>query len=192
MSISTGAAEAGALAELETEGGALWYMTIPPLTQTSIGPFIAAGAGYVHGRECEDRIPLAEGSYDRLPAMAVELVGRKVEVIVTGSAGAAEAKSATSTIPIVFLSGGDPVALGLVASLGRPGGNLTGVSLLTIELNPKRLELLSELVPEAKMIALLVNPNNTSAERTIQNMEEAARVKGVQLPILFADALHPR
>jgi len=124
--------------------------------------------------------------------MAVELVGRKVDVIVTGSAGAAEAKSATSTIPIVFLSGGDPVALGLVASLGRPGGNLTGVSLLTIELNPKRLELLSELVPEAKMIALLVNPNNTSAERTIQNMEEAARVKGVQLPILFADALHPR
>jgi putative tryptophan/tyrosine transport system substrate-binding protein len=97
----------------------------------------------------------AEGRYDRLPALAADLVGRKVDVIVAsgGSPSALAAKSETSTIPIVF-SVGDPVELGLVASLARPGGNLTGVSNMNVELNPKRLELLSELVPQAKVIAL--------------------------------------
>ena len=109
----------------------------------------------------------AEGRYDRLPALAADLVGRKVDVIVTGggTAAARAAKNATSTIPIVFSVGGDPVEDGLVASLARPGGNLTGVSFLTAELNPKRLELLSELVPQARVIALLVNPNNPTTER---------------------------
>ena len=123
------------------------------------------------------------------PALAADLVGRKVDVIVASGGGtlsALAAKSATSTIPIVFVSGGDPVAAGLVASLARPGGNLTGVSFLTAELMPKRLELLSELVPQARVIALLVNPNNPNAERMMRDVQEAARAKGVQLPILKA------
>jgi putative tryptophan/tyrosine transport system substrate-binding protein len=94
----------------------------------------------------------------------------------------------TSTIPIVFTSVNDPVEDGLVASLARPGGNLTGFSILTAEVMPKRLELLSELVPQARMIALLVNPNNPNAEPTIRNLQEAARAKGVQLPILKASS----
>jgi ABC-type uncharacterized transport system substrate-binding protein len=101
----------------------------------------------------------AEG-YDRLPALAADLVGRKVDVIAAVSGPSAlAAKSATSTIPIVFMSGTDPVADGLIATLARPGGNLTGVSFLYVELRPKRLELLSEFVPQAKVIAVLVNPN---------------------------------
>jgi putative ABC transport system substrate-binding protein len=105
-----------------------------------------------------------------------------------GTQSALAAKSATSTIPIVFTVGGDPVADGLVASLARPGGNLTGVSIQVIELMPKRLELLSELVPQAGVIALLVNPDSPSADEQIRNMQEAARAKGVQLSIVKARA----
>jgi putative ABC transport system substrate-binding protein len=130
----------------------------------------------------------AEGSYDRLPALAADLVGRRVDVIVAqADVSALAAKTATSTIPIVFVAG-DPVAVGLVASLARPGGNLTGVSILTIELIPKRFELLSELVPQAKSIALLVNPNNAFAERVIRDVHETAQAKGLQLHILKAGA----
>ena len=120
--------------------------------------------------------------------MAADLVGRKVEVILAsgGDAAAFVAKGATSTIPIVFAVGGDPVERGLVASLSRPGGNLTGISVLAAELNPKRLELLSELVPQAGVIALLVNSNSPNAERVTRDVQEAARVKGVQLDILKA------
>ena len=108
----------------------------------------------------------AEGHYDRLPVLAADLVGRKVDVIVTpGTVPTRAAKSATSTMPIVFTSVGDPVAAGLVASLARPGGNLTGFSNIADELNPKRLELLCELVPQAKVIALLVNPNQPPRRR---------------------------
>ncbi len=115
------------------------------------------------------------------------LVGRKVDVIATlGMPAALAAKGATSTIPIVFNTGDDPVATGLVASLARPGGNLTGVSILLTELVPKRLELLSEMVPQARVIALLVNPNGPEAEPTIREAQQAARAKGVQLPILKA------
>jgi putative ABC transport system substrate-binding protein len=129
----------------------------------------------------------AEGRYDRLPELAADLVGRKVDVIVAtgGTPSALAAKSATSTIPIVFFSS-DPVKYGLVASLSRPGGNVTGFSVLGDELLPKRLELLFELVPQARVIALLVNPNNTDTERSIGDVQEAARVKGVQLHILKA------
>jgi putative ABC transport system substrate-binding protein len=121
------------------------------------------------------------------PALAVDLVARNVDVIgaVSGVAALA-AKNATSTIPIVFLVGTDPVADGLVASLARPGGNLTGVSFLNIELMPKRLDLLSELVPQASVIALLVNPTNTLTEPMIQGVQESAAVKGVHLDILKA------
>src|SRR5207237_4239209 len=126
--------------------------------------------GYVDGQSVAIEYRWAEGSYDRLPALAADLVGRKVDVITTtGGPSVLAAKSATSTIPIVFRSGADPVELGLVASLARPGGNLTGVTFISIELMPKRLELLSELVPHAGLIALLVNPNNPIAQRIIGN-----------------------
>jgi putative tryptophan/tyrosine transport system substrate-binding protein len=157
-----------------------------------MAPFVAAflqglsETGYVDGQNVAIEYRWAEGDYDRLPALAADLVRRKVDVIATlGIPSALAAKSATSTIPIVF-SVGDAVERGLVASLARPGGNLTGVSLLNVELTPKRLELISELVPQAGVIALLVNPNNPNTERTIRDMEEAARAKGVQLNILKA------
>jgi putative ABC transport system substrate-binding protein len=129
----------------------------------------------------------AEGHYDRLPGLATDLVGRKVDLIVArGPPAAHAAKNATSTIPIVFSVGSDPVADGLVASLARPGGNLTGITNLAVELVPKRLDLLSELVPQAKVVALLVNPNNAYTEPMIRDVREAARAKGVQLQILKA------
>ena len=156
-------------------------------------PFVAAlhqglsESGYVEGLNVIVEYRWAEGRYDRLPALAADLVGRKVDVIVAaGTPAAPSAKSATSTIPIVFNVGPDPVELGLVASLARPGGNLTGVSGMNTELMPKRFELLSELVPQVKVIALLVNPKNPNAERIIGDVQEAARAKGRQLEILKA------
>lgn len=141
--------------------------------------------GYVEGQQVAIEYRWAEGSYDRLPALAAELVGRRVQLIVAsgGPPAAQAAKRATSTIPIVFASGDDPVATGLVASLARPGGNLTGISFLVADLNPKRFELLSELVPEAKVIALLVNPKFPETERVMREVQEAARLKGRQLSI---------
>jgi putative ABC transport system substrate-binding protein len=128
----------------------------------------------------------AEGRYDRLPALAGNLVDLKVDVIVASGAAVLAAKGATSTIPIVFFGGGDPVAAGWATSLARPGGNLTGFSILVTDLMPKRLELLSELVPQAVVIALLVNPNSAAAKRQTRDVQEAARIKGVQLIILEA------
>ena len=158
-----------------------------------VAPFLAAfyqglsEAGYVEGRDVAIEYRWAEGSYDRLPALAADLVGRKVNLIVAAAIPAARAaKNATSTTPIVFTAVSDPVGDGLVASLARPGGNLTGFSLLTADLTAKRLELLSELVPQAKLFALLVNPNNPNAEPTTRSAQEAARAKGVQLLILKA------
>jgi putative tryptophan/tyrosine transport system substrate-binding protein len=144
--------------------------------------------GYVEGQNVTIEYRWAEGSYDRLPALAADLVGRKVDLIVAaaGSASAVAAKGATSTIPIVFTGIGDPVAIGLVASLARPGGNVTGFGNLSVEMMSKRLELLSELVPHAGVIALLVNPNSPIAEPVIREVQEAARAKGVRLPILKA------
>jgi putative tryptophan/tyrosine transport system substrate-binding protein len=142
--------------------------------------------GYVDGQNATIEYRWAEGHYDRQPTLAADLVARKVDLIAAdGIPAALAAKSATSTIPIVF-SVGDPVDLGLVANLARPGGNLTGVSTMAPELSPKRLEIISELVPQAKVIALFVNPNNSNTERIIGDMQEAARAKGVQLPILKA------
>jgi putative tryptophan/tyrosine transport system substrate-binding protein len=144
--------------------------------------------GYVEGQNVAIEYRWAEGRYDRLPALATDLAGRKVDVIVAaGPPSARAAKSATSTIPIVFASA-DPVGEGLVASLARPGGNLTGISALSTELTPKRLELLSELVPQIRVTALLVNPNNPTAESIIGDVQGAARAKVVQLHILKAGA----
>jgi putative ABC transport system substrate-binding protein len=144
-------------------------------------------AGYVAGQNVAIEYRWAEGQYDRLPAMAAELVGRKVDLIAAfGPPLARAAKNATATIPIVFEVGNDAVAAGLVASLARPGGNATGLSILFTQLTPKRLELLCELVPQARTIALLVNPNSPTAEPSIQGTQEAARAKGVQLSVLNA------
>ena len=144
--------------------------------------------GYVEGQNVAIEYRWAEGRYDRLPALAADLVGRKVDLIAAsgGIQSAQAAKSATSTIPIVFTGGDDPVAAGLVASLNRPGGNLTGTSRFNTELMPKLLDLLSDLVPQARLIALLVNPNNPNADPIIRDVQEAAGAKGVQLPILKA------
>ena len=144
--------------------------------------------GYVEGQNATIEYRWAEGRYDRLPALAADLVDGKVNVIagLGGNPVLLAAKSATSTIPIVFTSGVDPVATGLVASLARPGGNLTGFSIITVELMAKRLELLSELIPQARVIALLVDPNNAGTEQIIRDVQEAARAKGVQLVIVKA------
>jgi putative ABC transport system substrate-binding protein len=143
--------------------------------------------GFVAGQNVAIEYRWAEGQYDRLPAMAADLVGRKVDLIAAfGPPLARAAKNATSTIPIVFEVGNDAVAAGLVASLARPGGNATGLSILFTQVTPKRLELLCELIPQARTIALLVNPNSPTAEPSIQGAEEAARAKGVQLAILNA------
>jgi putative tryptophan/tyrosine transport system substrate-binding protein len=159
-------------------------------------PFVAAfrqglsGAGYVEGQNLTIEYRWAEGHYDRLPALAAELVGRKVDLIATGGGyvAALATKTATSTIPIVFVGGGDPVEEGVVASLARPGGNLTGASFLAVELVSKRVELISELVPQAGVIALLVNPNFSGAERVMRDAQEAVRVMGRQLTILKASS----
>jgi putative ABC transport system substrate-binding protein len=143
--------------------------------------------GWVEGQNLAIEQRWAEGRYDRLPTLAADLVGRKAEVIAASSVPSARAaKNVTPTVPIVFVSGGYPAELGLVASLARPGGNLTGVSILAAELTPKRLELLSELVPQAAVIARLVNPNNPQSEGVVRDMQEAARAKGLQLHILKA------
>lgn len=142
--------------------------------------------GYVAGQNVTIEYARGEGHLDRLPGLAADLVNRKVDVIVTQGSDAAPlaAKSATSTIPIVFHTSNDPVAIGFVASLARPGGNLTGVSLMQAELMPKLLELLLELVPQARVIALIVNPDDPYTARIVGLMQEAAQTKRVNLRIL--------
>ena len=148
-----------------------------------------AETGYLEGQNLTIEYRWAEGHYDRLPALAADLVSRKVDVILAGGGTPAThaAKSATSTIPIVF-GAGAPIEFGLVSGLARPGGNLTGVSSLVVELNPKRFELLRELVPQARVIGMLVNPNNPASERVTRDVQEAARADGVQLVVLKASS----
>ena len=144
--------------------------------------------GYVEGQNVAIEYRRGDGDIDRLPTLAADLVARKVDVIVTqgGDASSLAAKNATSTIPILFHTASDPVAIGLVASLARPGGNLTGVSMMSAELMPKLLQQLLELVPRARVIALLVNPDERYTDRIIGQMQEAVREKRVDLRLLEA------
>jgi ABC-type uncharacterized transport system substrate-binding protein len=147
--------------------------------------------GYIEGRNLAIEYHWAEGQYDRLPALAADLVRRPVNVIAATSTPAAiTAKATTTTIPIVFITSSDPVQLGLAASLNRPGANLTGATTLAIEITPKRLEILHELLPTAKLFALLVNPTNPYADILSRNLQAAARTLGLQLHILHASTEH--
>ena len=149
-------------------------------------------AGYIEGQNVAIEYRWAEGHYDRLPALATDLVNRHVAVIVPigGAPATVAAKAATSTIPIVFNLGADPLELGLVASLNRPGGNITGVAMMIVELEAKRLELLRELVPISALVAVLVNPSNAQAETSREVVQRAARAIGQQVLILRASTEH--
>jgi putative ABC transport system substrate-binding protein len=146
-------------------------------------------AGYVEGKNVRIEYRWAERHLERLPDLAAELVSQNVDVIsVSGSVGILAAKRATATVPIIFLGGGDLVATGLVTSLARPGGNITGISIMATELTPKRFDLLSELVPQAQVMGLLINPNSPTAERTIRDVQEAANAKDIELRIVKVGA----
>src|SRR5262245_2955501 len=149
-------------------------------------------SGYVEGRNVVIEYRWADGRVDRLKALAADLVQRKVAVIAStgGDPVALAAKQATATLPVVFAMGGDPVALELVASLNRPGGNLTGITQLAVMLDPKRLEALHELVPNVKRIAILRNPQNANANSQVPALEAAARAMGLELRFMTASSEH--
>jgi putative ABC transport system substrate-binding protein len=157
-------------------------------------PFVTAfqqglkETGFVADQNVTIEYRWAEGQFDRLPALAADLVRRQVAIIAVGGGGvtALAAKDATSTIPIVFAFGSDPVKLGLVASLNRPGGNITGVSTIAVELGQKRLELLRDLLPKAVAIGFLMNPGSPNAGPDLTDMQLAARKLGQQLIIVYA------
>jgi putative tryptophan/tyrosine transport system substrate-binding protein len=145
-------------------------------------------AGYAEGRNVAIEFRWAEGRHDRLPDLAADLVARQVTVIVApgGAPAALAAKSATTSIPIVFEMGADPIAIGLVASLARPGGNLTGVSSLNVEVTPKRLEILHEAIPTGAVVAVLLNPTSPTADSQFKQLQEAARTLALRLHVLHA------
>jgi putative ABC transport system substrate-binding protein len=147
-------------------------------------------AGYAEGRNVAIEFRWAGGQHDRLPALAADLVARRVAVIIApgGAPAALAAKSATTTIPIVFEMGADPIALGLVESLSRPGGNLTGIASLNVELGPKRLEILHELVPNVVDVAVMVNPTSPTTASQLRNLQAAAPPLGLKLNVLQASA----
>jgi putative ABC transport system substrate-binding protein len=164
-----------------------WLGSTTPEAQANFATAFRRGlkeAGYVEGKNVAIG---AEGHYDRLPALAVDLVDRKVAVITTagGTVTALAAKAATTTIPIVFVTGADPVENGLVASLSRPGGNATGVGMFTVVLEAKKLELLHEIIPTAKIIAMFVNPNSPLADTQSRNILAAASAIGQQVHVLY-------
>jgi putative ABC transport system substrate-binding protein len=160
--------------------------------QTRIAAFVRglADTGYVEGRNVTMAYRWADGRNDRLPALAADLVRRKVAVLVAagGTPSALAAKAATNDIPIVFQIGSDPVEFGLVGSLAQPAGNLTGVTSLSAEVIAKRLELLHELVPAATTIALLVNPASPFSDVEVKGLEEAAHILGIRLLVLRASS----
>jgi putative ABC transport system substrate-binding protein len=142
-------------------------------------------SGYVEGRNVLIEYRWADNQYDRLPALAADLVQRRVAIIVAaGNSAAPAAKAATTTLPIVFGTGSDPVQLGLVSNLARPGGNVTGITLLNQELNAKRLEILRELLPNVTVIGLLVNPNNPTTDPTVRELREVSQSRGSALRVV--------
>jgi putative ABC transport system substrate-binding protein len=165
------------------------FLSTPALASNFTAAFLQGlkEAGYVEGHNVGVEYRSEENQYDRLSALAADLVRRRVAVIVTnGVVGARAAKAATTTVPIVFATGGDPVALGLVASLNRPGANLTGIANLTGELMPKRLQLLHELIPNAAAFGVLVDPTFPGSPSLISDLQAAALTLGVQLVIVSA------
>jgi putative ABC transport system substrate-binding protein len=145
-------------------------------------------AGYFEGKNVSVEYRWAEGHYDRLPELAAELARNQVALIAAtgGEPSPLAAKAATTTIPIVFTLGGDPVETGLVASLGRPGGNLTGTTIMAVEMGPKRLDFIRHLVPDATTIAMLINPNFPTAVAEARGVQDAARPLGIQIDVLNA------
>ena len=145
-------------------------------------------AGYFEGKNVTIEFRWAEGKYDRLPELAAELVRRQVAVIAAtgGEPSPIAAKAATATIPIVFTLGGDPVESGLVASLNRPGSNLTGTTIMTTEMGSKRLDIIRQLVPKATVIGMLINPNFPMASAEVRDVQDAARPLGIQINVLNA------
>src|SRR5262249_4546061 len=148
--------------------------------------------GWVEGKSVAMEYRWADGQYDRLPALAADLVSRRVAVIVPigGAPATLAAKAATSTIPIVFNLGADPIGLGLVTNLNRPGGNITGIAMMTLEIETKRLELLHELAPASTLLAILLNPSNAQAQTQEREAQRAARVIGRQVLVLKAGTEH--
>jgi putative ABC transport system substrate-binding protein len=144
--------------------------------------------GYSEGQNGAIEYRWANAQYDRVPAMAAELVDRRVAVIVANTPGVLTVKAAITMTPIVFTTGGDPMQMGLVASLSRPGGNVTGATTLNVEVAPKRLELAHELLPAKTVIATLVNPTNPNTETELRGMQAAARVLGLELHVLHASS----
>jgi len=144
--------------------------------------------GYVEGQNVAVEYRWAEGQYDRVPVIALELVSRQVAVIVANSPGVQAIKTAITTIPIVFTTASDPVQVGLVASLARPGSNVTGVTQFNVEVAPKRLEMVRELLPAATMIGVLINPTNPQTEALLKDLDTASHTLGLQLHVLHANA----
>ena len=193
-----GAAAAGPLATRAQQAAMPVIGFLHPATSESFAPLVAAfreglhQTGYIEGQNVTIEYRWAEGQYDRLPALAAELIHRQVAVIATpGSTPATlAAKAATSAIPIMFAVGSDPVEFGLVASLSRPGGNLTGMSMLAAEMAAKRLGLLGELLPNATVFAVLVNPVSPTAESEMKSLSAAADLLGRK--VLFLNASSER
>jgi putative ABC transport system substrate-binding protein len=164
-----------------------------PASPGPYAPYVASfrqglrEGGYVEGQNVAIDYRWAENQNDRLPALAAELVRRQVSVIVTLATGAMAAKAATTTIPVVFLLGEDPVRLGLVASLARPGGNMTGLNLFSGEMSAKRMEILREILPGATRVAVLVNPTGPNAETTLRDVPPAASTIGLDVRIFKAN-----
>jgi putative ABC transport system substrate-binding protein len=164
---------------------------LSPLSKTADIPMLGGlrsglqQLGWIEGKNLEFEVRFADGRLDRLPAIAAELIKQNVDVIVTGSnPGALAAKQATDTIPVVFVTTGNPVAGGLISSLARPGGNLTGITVLGVELNPKRLEMLNEAFGKLKRIGVLVNPGSPYSEEFRSHRDDAAQALQVELPLI--------